>query len=52
MDELRSLRATYSSKHYMYGNPTAGRRVALDQCRRRMGWDDVGNYYALFSSLT
>jgi len=38
--------------HYMYDNPTAGRCVALDQCRRGLGWDDVSNYYALLSILT
>ena len=25
--------------------------VALDQCRHGLGWDDVGNYHALLSSL-
>ena len=52
MVDLCSLQETYSSMRHICGNPTVGRRVALDQCRRRMGWDDVGNYYALFSSLT
>jgi len=27
-------------------------RVALDQCRHRLGWDDVDDYYTLVSSLT
>ena len=52
MDDLRSLRATCSSMRRIYGNPTIGQHVALDQCRRGLGWDDVGNYYALLSSLT
>ena len=52
MDDLHRLRATYSSMSRICCNPTVGRRVALDQCRRGLGWDDVGNYYALLSSLT
>ena len=36
----------------IYSNPTIGQGVALDQCRRGLGWDDVSNYYALISSLT
>ena len=34
------------------GNPTIDQRVALDQCRCGLGWNDVGDYYALLSSLT
>ena len=38
--------------HHICGNPTIDWRVALDQCKHRLGWNDVGNYYALLSSLT
>ena len=38
--------------HHICGNPTIDWRVALDQCKRRLGWNNVGNYYALLSSLT
>jgi hypothetical protein len=34
------------------GNAAIGRRVELDPCRRRLRWDDIGDYYALLSSLT
>ena len=34
------------------GNSTIGQRMALDQCRHELGWDDVGNYYAHISRLT
>jgi len=52
MDDLRSLWVTCSSMCHIYGNPAIGRHVALDQCRHGLGWDNVGNYYALLSSLT
>ena len=52
MDDLYSLRATCLSMCHICGNPTVGQHVALDQCRRGLGWDNVGNYYALLSSLT
>ena len=52
MDDLRSLWATCSSMHRICGNLAVGWCVALDQCRHGLGWDDVGNYYALLSSLT
>ena len=38
--------------HRICSNPAVGRHVALDQCRHGLGWDDVGNYYTLLSSLT
>ena len=38
--------------HRICCNHTVGQRVALDQCCHGLGWDDVGNYYALLSSLT
>jgi hypothetical protein len=37
---------------HICGNTAIGWHVALDQCRRRLRWDDVGDYYALLSSLT
>jgi hypothetical protein len=52
MDNLCSLWVTCSSMHRICGNLAIGRRVALDQCRRGLGWDDVSDYYALLSSLT
>ena len=52
MDDLYSLWATCSSMRRICGNPAIGRRMVLDQCRHGLGWDDVGNYYALLSSLT
>jgi len=52
MDDLRILRVTCSSMHCICGNPTICRRVALHQCRCRLGWDDLGNYYTLLASLT
>ena len=52
VDDLYSLWVICLSMHRICGNPTIGRRMALDQCRHGLGWDDVGNYYALLSSLT
>ena len=52
MDDLYSLRVTCSSMRHISFNPAIGRHVALDQCRHGLGWDDVGGYYALLSSLT
>ena len=43
---------TCSSMRRICGNPAIGKGMALDQCRHGLGWDDVGNYYALLSSLT
>ena len=37
MDDLHSLRVTYSSMHRICGNPAISQRVALDQCRRGLG---------------
>ena len=37
MDDLHSLRVTCSSMRCICDNPTIGRRVALDQCRRKLG---------------
>jgi hypothetical protein len=52
MDDLYSLWVTCSSMHRICDNLAIGRRMALDQCRRGLGWDDVGDYYTLISSLT
>ena len=52
MDDLRSLWVTCSSMRRICGNPTIGQRVAMHQCKRRLGWDDLGNYYAFLTSLT
>jgi hypothetical protein len=51
MDDLCSLGATCSSMRRICGNPVVGRR-ALHQCRHRLGWDDLNNYYTLLASLT
>ena len=52
MDDLRNLRVTCSSMQRIYDNPAIGRCMALNQCRRGLGWDTVSNYYALLASLT
>ena len=52
MDDLHSLRATCLSMRGIYGDPTVGRRLALDRFRRgRTGADPI-DYYALLASLT
>ena len=52
MDDLRSLWVTFSSMRRICSNPAVGWHVALHQCRRRLGWDDLSNYYALLTCLT
>jgi hypothetical protein len=53
MDGLRCLWATYSFMCRFCGDPTIGRRVAMDWCKCGvMSWNDLANYYALLASLT
>jgi hypothetical protein len=53
MDDLRSLQVTCLFMRCICGNRAVGRRVAMDRCRRgARSWNNLNNYYALFSSLT
>ena len=52
MDDLHSLWVTCSSMHHIYGDPTIGRRLTLDQFTRGRMWNDSIDYEALLASLT
>jgi hypothetical protein len=52
MDDLRSLRATCSSMHHIYGNPVVGQCLSLVRFRYGTMWYDPIDYEALFASLT
>ena len=52
MDDLWSLRATYSSMCRICGDPSIGQRLALDRFRSWRTRADPINYYTLLASLT
>jgi hypothetical protein len=52
MDDLRSLRMTCLSMCRFYGDPTVGRRVALDRFKHRWEWNIHTNYITILANLT
>jgi len=52
MDDLCSLRETYSSMRHICDDPTIGQCLALDRFRHGRTWDDPIDYEALLASLT